>query len=110
MKHLAMFGARLAAVALLLGACQATVTGAPPAGQASVGPEASPAAFVPERLTPEQVTARRQAGEAFVVVDVRSAEAYAVEHVEGAVHAAWADIAAGRASLPKDQPLLLYCT
>jgi hypothetical protein len=114
MRHLVTTVARLAAAALLLGACQATLNVTPPAGapagQASAGPGASPAAFAPERLTPEQVADRQKAGESFVLVDVRSADAYAREHAAGAVHAAWADITAGRASLPKDQPLLLYCT
>ncbi|MEB3222342.1 MAG: rhodanese-like domain-containing protein [Candidatus Sericytochromatia bacterium] len=107
-----------AGLALALTACgplfQASLNGVPltgaPASQAPASQAPSAPTAAPERVTPEQVAVRQQAGEAFVVVDVRSAAAYTQEHIEGAVHAAWADISQGRASLPRDKTLLLYCT
>lgn len=102
------------AAAVLTGAvagCQLSGPATP--GQASAPPpEASvPVANQPfERITPEAFRARQQAGETFVIVDVRSAASYAGEHIEGAVNAPWGDIQAGKFTLPKDQPLLLYCT
>ncbi|MEB3198370.1 MAG: rhodanese-like domain-containing protein [Candidatus Sericytochromatia bacterium] len=96
----------------LLG-CQASlpVAGNPaPVSSASVQPGTGPAVTAPGRVTPEQAKARLNAGENILVVDVRNAASYAAEHIEGAVNATWADIKEGKAQLPKDRTLLLYCT
>jgi hypothetical protein len=82
-----------------------------PAPEATPVAEAPPAPIQPfERIGPEAFRTRQLAGEKFVIVDVRSAAAFAGEHMEGAVSAPFGEIQAGKASLPKDEPLLLYCT
>jgi 3-mercaptopyruvate sulfurtransferase SseA len=82
-----------------------------PAPEATPVAEASPASTQPfERIAPEAFRNRQLAGEKFVIVDVRSASAFAAEHIEGAVNAPFGQIQAGKADLTKDEPLLLYCT
>jgi rhodanese-related sulfurtransferase len=52
----------------------------------------------------------QQGVETFVVLDVRSAEAYARSHVPGALHLPHAAInAATTAALPHDKLLVVYC-
>ena len=47
----------------------------------------------------------------FFVVSVRAPDAYALGHVEGAINIPWKAIAdpANLASLPTDQPIMVYC-
>ncbi len=47
----------------------------------------------------------------FFVVSVRAPDAYALGHVEGAINIGWKAIAdpANLASLPTDQPIMVYC-
>ena len=56
-----------------------------------------------------ELRARRAAGEAVVVVDVRSAEEFTAGHIEGAVHVPVADIEADPKRLPLDRPLVTAC-
>ena len=56
-----------------------------------------------------ELRARRAAGEAVVVVDVRSAEEFAAGHIEGAIHVPVADIEADPTRLPLDRPLVTVC-
>jgi rhodanese-related sulfurtransferase len=52
----------------------------------------------------------QQGGDAFVVLDVRSPEAYAKSHVPGALHLPHIAIsAATTAALPHDKLLVVYC-
>lgn len=81
----------------------------PPVASAA-NPAASVGPYEPTRIAPNVIADRIKQGEAFLPVDVRSADAFLTEHIEGAVHAPYADILAGKAALPKDRTLLLYCT
>ena len=56
-----------------------------------------------------ELRARRAAGEAVVVVDVRSAEEFAAGHIEGAIHVPVADIEADPTRLPLDRPIVTAC-
>ena len=56
-----------------------------------------------------ELRARRAAGEAVVVVDVRSAEEFAAGHIEGAIHVPVADIEADPKRLPLDRPIVTAC-
>jgi rhodanese-related sulfurtransferase len=76
-------------------------------------PATSPTAkaeWDPPMLKPAEVRARQQQGEVFVPVDVRAAEAYADEHIEGAVNMPRKRLLQGPGALSRDQHLLLYCT
>lgn len=56
-----------------------------------------------------ELRARRAAGEAIVVVDVRSAEEFAAGHIDGAIHVPVADIEADPTRIPLDRPLVTAC-
>ena len=109
--------ARLAwvAMALSLAACAEfpTTSVSPQAGApspaASVAP-AAPVASVAPRVTSREARARIEAGEAMVIVDVRSAAAFQAEHIEGAVNIPLSALKDRYAELPKDKTILLYCT
>jgi len=62
------------------------------------------------RVTAEALKARLDAGEAILVVDVRSAEAYRAEHIAGAVHIPLAEVERRLAEFPKDRDIVFYCT
>lgn len=61
------------------------------------------------KLTADEVHARMAAGERVLFVDVRSPQAFALEHVEGAVNCP-ASRFGGKTDLPKDRWIVLYCT
>lgn len=56
-----------------------------------------------------ELRARLAAGEAIVVVDVRSAEEFAAGHIEGAIHLPVARIEADPTRLPLDRPIVCAC-
>ncbi len=56
-----------------------------------------------------ELRARRAAGEAIVVVDVRSAEEFAAGHIDGAIHVPVADIEADPTRIPLDRPIVTAC-
>lgn len=56
-----------------------------------------------------ELRARRAAGEAVVVVDVRSAEEFAAGHIEGAIHLPVEDVQADPTRLPLDRPIVTAC-
>jgi uncharacterized protein involved in oxidation of intracellular sulfur len=56
-----------------------------------------------------ELRARRAAGEAIVVVDVRSAEEFAAGHIDGAIHLPVAEIEADPTRLPLDRPIVTAC-
>jgi rhodanese-related sulfurtransferase len=56
-----------------------------------------------------ELRARRAAGEAIVVVDVRSAEEFAAGHIDGAIHLPVAEIEANPTRLPLDRPIVTAC-
>jgi rhodanese-related sulfurtransferase len=54
--------------------------------------------------------AAQQAGDRFVLVDVRSAEAWNQGHARGAVHIPYREIEARAATeIPLDVPVVVYC-
>jgi rhodanese-related sulfurtransferase len=87
---------------LLLAGCEAL----PP----PIPPPPVVAAYEPPRVTIDELKARRAANEDMLIVDVRSAEVFGIEHAAGAVNVPWKDLPSGYAQLPKDRLLLLYCT
>lgn len=87
----------LLVLGVLLAGCEAL----PPAM-----PAPAVAAYVPTRVTMDEVKARPD----LLVVDVRAADVFALEHAAGAVNMPWKDLPTGYAQLPKDRLLLLYCT
>lgn len=60
--------------------------------------------------TAQEVKARLDAGATAVILDVRAKEAFAREHIEGALSMPWGEIEKGHTQLPKDRFILLYCT
>ena len=58
---------------------------------------------------PSDVYAAQNAGEQFILVDVRSAEAWAQGHVVGAIHMPYRDNAARAAEFSTDVPVVVYC-
>lgn len=59
---------------------------------------------------PSDVHAARAAGENLVVVDVRSAEAFAQGRIAGAVHMHYSEISSrAPAEVPKDADVVVYC-
>ena len=58
---------------------------------------------------PSDVYAAQRAGDAFVLVDVRSADAWAQGHAVGAVHVPYRDIAARAAEFDPAVPVVVYC-
>lgn len=77
---------------------------------AVVDPLAYFSAKLVHETDPSDVYAAQRAGEALVLVDVRSADAWAQGHAVGAVHMPYRDIAA-RASAELDPavPVVVYC-
>ncbi len=45
----------------------------------------------------------------FYVIDSRDKDQYAKEHIPGAVNIEWRQALAKRSSIPKDNPVLIYC-
>lgn len=70
-------------------------------------------AYFSAKLTHEtdasDVYAAQQASDAFVLVDVRSADAWAQGHAVGAVHVPYRDIAARAAEFDPAVPVVVYC-
>ena len=60
-------------------------------------------------ITPTALHAKREAGEAPVVIDVRSAEEYASGHVPGAVHIPYDQVADRIAEVDAPHGVALYC-
>jgi len=76
------------------------------AGRAAEAP-AAPFASVP-RMKVEEAAAASKAGRA-LLVDVRPAEAFQEEHVEGAVSLPEEEVAGRGGELPKDKLIIVYC-
>lgn len=97
------------AAGLLLTGCAATDE----ADRESLAPQPAPAAetqYEPTVVTPQEVQARLKRGDAVVIADVRHADGYGREHIEGAVHFPYATLATDEVDLPKDRWIVLYCT
>ncbi len=51
-----------------------------------------------------------KAGEDITILDIRSADAYAEEHIKGAVNIPWGpEFGKSVSSIPNDKPIMLYC-
>lgn len=61
-------------------------------------------------VTAHALKARLDRGEQLVLVDVRSREAFAAEHIAGAMSRPKIDLVEGKPPLPRDRPIALYCT
>lgn len=60
-------------------------------------------------ITPAQLDARRAAGEAIQVIDVRSAKDHAKSHVPGAIHIPLGELRARAGELDPTLPTVTYC-
>ena len=90
----------LAFITLALASCSSTASTQAPVTEAEV-----------PRVSLEEALTAIQSGEA-VVVDVRSAEAYAASHIAGAISVPLDEIESNPAGLDldKDQWIITYCT
>ncbi len=71
---------------------------------------AAPAfAAEPPRMTAEELKPKVDAGDA-VLLDVRSAAAFATEHAKGAIHVPLDALEARLGELPKNRLIAAYCT
>ena len=99
-----------------------TPTAAPSPAHASSAPEpavdataaAAAAAYFSARLRfetdPSDVYAAQKRGDAFVLLDVRSGEAWAQGHIEGAIHMPYAEMPQrALAELDLAVPVVVYC-
>ncbi|HYM60559.1 MAG TPA: rhodanese-like domain-containing protein [Thermoanaerobaculia bacterium] len=83
------------------------VLGGPIAGSATEPLEAE-LKKVP-RISPEDLDERMKSG-AVVVIDVRDADAYTYSHITGSMHIPLSRIAGEVPYLPRDKPIVTYCT
>lgn len=94
-------------LALGLAGCQAT---APLAATPSPAAVAASAGYQAPKITPQDYQRRTAQGERFVILDTRPAAAYAAEHIQDALDVTPDALPQSAPGLPKDRPLLLYCT
>ena len=62
------------------------------------------------RIDPTEVKAMIDRGDDLLIVDTRSLESYNAGHIAGAISLPVAELADRYEELPKDIPLILYCT
>ena len=80
-----------------------------PVARPTPSPKTPSPAEIP-RIQARELWERLQAGEAIVVVDVRSREEYAQEHIAGALSLPLSELSQRAAELPRDRLLVFYCT
>jgi len=80
----------------------------PGAPFAQTAPAEDAHASVP-RMSVEDLREQWKAG-AVTVVDVRDDAAFAASHIPGSVHIPFARVEGEMSTLPKDKPIVLYCT
>ena len=61
------------------------------------------------RISAKELKEKLDGGE-LVIVDVRSASAYAAKHIAGAVSVPWSQWASKLPDLPKDKEIVTYCS
>lgn len=67
--------------------------------------------YEPEVVTPQDVKARMDRGDAVLMADVRTPRSFQREHIEGAVSLPIAEVSqTNKVNLPKDRWIVLYCT
>lgn len=76
-----------------------------------LGPAVAPADAPPQApsITPAELAARRTAGDAPLVIDVRSAQEYAAGHIPGAVNIAFDEVATRIEEVDAPNGVALYC-
>lgn len=79
-------------------------TAAPPAAAQPASPDAGVARIRPEELKP--LVDRG----AVTIVDVRDSVSYSNGHIPGAIHIPFARVEGELKYLPKDKPIVAYCT
>ena len=92
-------------------ACQSTSPAASviaPSPSASSWPEWT--GYQSPKITPQDYLQRKASGENFLILDARPAAPYNAEHIAGAIDVPESDLAAIAPTLPRDRPLLVYCT
>ncbi len=77
-------------------------------GPADAPPRAAQLASVP-RIEPVDLMQRLE-GKQVTLIDVRDADSYRARHIPGALHIPLAFIAGEVPYLPKDKPIVTYCT
>ncbi len=70
---------------------------------------AAPAAAEAASISPSELQSRRDAGTAPVVIDVRTADEYAVGHIPGAVNIPFDQVAARISEVEAPHGVALYC-
>ena len=75
------------------------------------GPASGEDAEIPlaPSISPAELQARREAGTAPVVIDVRSAEEFAAGHIPGALHIPFAEVATRISEVAAPDGVALYC-
>ena len=93
---------------LLINRQEPGTTLAPPTEPPAAAQQDVPYPDVP-RISPADAKARLDSGQV-VVVDVRGAEYYQADHIEGAASIPLSELEAGRYELPKSAEIFIYCT
>lgn len=62
-----------------------------------------------QRIAVEDLRAKMGRNEV-TVIDVRDANSYGVKHIQGAINVPFASIESMLADIPKDKPIITYCT
>jgi 3-mercaptopyruvate sulfurtransferase SseA len=61
------------------------------------------------RISPEELRQKMTRGEV-IVIDVRDADAFFASHIPGALHIPLSTVEGAVSYLPKDKPIVAYCT
>lgn len=120
-----MIAGVVAIIALVGWALTRTVEPAPAAvpEQAASAPSTVPTSSAPStpadqdhaseagvtRIEAATLKSQHDAGQV-TIVDVRDAASYQVGHIPGALHVPFASVEAQLPSIPKDKPIVTYCT
>ncbi len=86
----------------------APLTAAPPAPNASEADEEAAKAAIP-RVSPQDLRQRIEKNEV-TVIDVRDKQSYDSGHIKGAMHIPLASTEAYLSYVPRDKPIVTYCT
>jgi hypothetical protein len=62
------------------------------------------------RISPEDLKGRLDNGESILIVDVRSVNAFKVEHIAGAISVPLKQVESRLDEFPLDRDIVLYCT
>lgn len=87
----------------------ATTGSLPPATPPAEAPFAGEDPASVPRIAAEDLRAKHNRNEV-LVVDVRDPRAFATAHIPGSINVAFASVDGAAGSLPKDRPIVTYCT